>query len=226
MLDIETVRNFKNSCRHDRKWYKRVVNFGQLAALICFLSTVVIYWADIWLYANADFSGNLLSAVLPGGCIAHLYFRFVWNIASILEDERILILAFSGVVVVLSLHIRFYVQVLGDDDFFSFMILMFLESIASYIAIFVIPPEEWEAPYALLLLGVTIRIAITFALLIAQKCARREKWLRYAEMLLWSADQNGWADTFVLSELTEEDLERLEEDYRKHGEEGDNDDER
>lgn len=213
MFDIEAARLYKSRCRHDGKWYGRVGNIGQIAALVCLLSTVVIYWADLYCYSEGNNEGNLPAAVLPGGCLGHLYFRFVWNIAAIRGDERIIVLAFFGAAVILSLHIFSYVGVLQGDTFLGLAVLMFFESIGVVIGIRLIPREVWDAPYVVLMLGAILRLGITFLLLAAKVSVHRKKMLETVDILLWAAEKYGWSEHFNIVSLSNEEWEKLAQAY-------------
>ena len=213
MLDIGTIRRYRETRPHSSAWYYRVADAGQLCAFVCFMMTTVIFWADLWVRFEMDGGVNRLAPILPGGYMGHCYFRFVEHLADLRGDERVILLAYAGYVVLFSLHTICYSWLLERDRFFGFSCLMLTEGIASFAVLAARPELLMEAPPFWMLFGATLRVGMALFLAAAGTCDKHGKWMTIADILLWAAEKRGWSERFCVTSLSNKEYFELEEEY-------------
>ncbi len=209
MFEIEDARAYLKSCKHDRDWYRKGASIGQIIGFVSLIMTVIIFWVDCYLASTHKTGGSIIAGALPGGYIGHCYLRIVQHLAAVHENEWIMVLAYIGTAVMVSMHILLYLKVLNHEDFFGFEILILFEGIASFASIIVTPMEQWEAPFAVLFLATVLRLLLAVAILKTGHCAEYYKWYVSAEMLLWAAEKYGWPENFEIDSLTDKEMEEI-----------------
>ncbi|MBE6726729.1 MAG: hypothetical protein E7576_16300 [Ruminococcaceae bacterium] len=209
---LEIARKIKETARHSAAWYRRAARIGKIAAVFCLLSSLTVTGYDFWLELNGYAAGNLIAGIVPGSMAAHLYFRFVQRAAFLLENRRIVLLAAFGALVFLSLEVLLFVRVFRNRDLKGLAFFLFADAAVTYFVVCLLLPT---VEYMLLsaVAGCVFRILLGVLLMKGHSGEMWQQWLFAADETLWAAEKYGWSERFNPLTLSEEEWNRIHEDY-------------
>lgn len=206
---MEFARIVKENARHSFAWYSRNARIGKAAAVLSLLSSLAVIGYDFWLEWSGCAAEDLIAEIVPGSMVAHLYFRFVQNIAFQLDDRRIVLLAAFGALVVLSLEVLLFVQVFRGRTMKGLALFLFADTVVTWYVVCALASGFAFA-------GMILRVLLGVLLLRGHNAEKWQKWLFAAEEILWASEKYGWAENFDPLTLTDEEWKVIHEDYYNH----------
>lgn len=208
----DIARRIKKTARHSADWYRRAARIGRIAAVFSLLCSLAVTGCDFWLGARGGASENPIAEIVPGSMTAHLYFRFVRYIAFLRDDGRIVLLAAFGALAVLSLQILLFVRVFRDRSMKGLALFIWFDAFVSCCAAcLLMPVTEFMSLSAVA--GTVLRMGLGLLLLTGHSGEKWGEWLFAADETLWAAEHYGWEERFNPLTLSEEDWEKIHEEY-------------
>ena len=212
---LDIAREIKKTARHTLEWYRRTARIGKITAVFCLLCSLAVTGYDFWLELNGYAAGNLIAGIVPGSMAAHFYFRFVQHIAFRLDDRRIVLLAVFGALVILSLEVLLLIQVFRKRDMKGLALYMFADAFVTYFVVCLLMPTV-EFMLLSSVAGTVIRWLLGILLWKGHSGEQWHEWLFAADETLWAAEKYGWSERFDPLTLSEEEWEKIHEEYLEY----------